>query len=417
MKRRNFVIGCGAGIALSALNGVQSFAYAPSHQQEAPSKEIFVFLFLRGGMDALNFLAPVSDSNYIQARAKGLRIEANEGLALKNGLGQLNFQLHPKAKALKELYDSKDLAFIHACGLPNGTRSHFDAMNLIERGIVEKQGASEGWLARYLKQADLGAARLPALALSGNLSLAFLGSPIASAIQQVDEFDIQGDARLKGILKHLYKGDGLLERTAQRSLETIKYVQAQLPRQGNNKPKPYKAEHGVEYPTEWYIKGFSDSMKNLARLIKMDLGAQVATIDYGGWDTHENQQWVFPKKVEALSRVLAAFYNDLSNYHQRLTVVAMSEFGRRLRSNKSMGTDHGYGGLAMVLGGKVNGGRMYGDWPGLANEQLDNRVDLKVTTDYRQILGEVMQKRFGQRQLDTIFPSFTDYKGLGFLKG
>lgn len=414
MQRREFIIGCSAGVALTAMNGVQSFAFAPENNSNAP-KEIVIFLFLRGGFDALHFLAPVSDKNYQDARPKGLRIEENEGLALKNTLGGLDFKLHPKAAPLKEIYDSGKLAFIHACGLTNGTRSHFDAMDLIERGLVEKQGGAEGWMARYLQQTNLGDAMIPAVASGWEMPLSLVGNNLSASIGNVAEFDLKGDKRFAGILKHLYQGEGLLNKTAQQTLETIQYIQQQIPRKANNKPADYHAEHGADYPMEWQIKGFSESLMNLARLIKMDLGVHLATVDFGGWDMHDNQNYLFPQKLDALSRALAAFYNDMSTYHPRLTIVAMSEFGRRLKANKSMGTDHGYGGVAMVMGGKVKGGKMYGQWPGLANEELDNRVDLKVTTDYRYILAELLEKRLASTSLATILPGLEKYEALNFL--
>lgn len=414
MKRRNFIIGCSAGIALTVVPGIQSFAFSPNKEDQA-KKEIFVFLFLRGGFDALHFLAPLGDREYHAARGNGLKISDKEGLRLKNGLDGFDFGLHPNAKGLKELYDSNQLAFVHATGLPNGTRSHFDAMNIMEAGLLEKKGGTSGWLSRYLESANLGDALLPAIASSGQLPNSFLGSNLAASIAKVEDFNLNADPRLMGILRKLYGGDGLMDQTARKTLETIQQVQQHLPRNGK-KVRPYKAEHGAEYPQEWYIKSFSESMQNLARLIKMEMGLHVATIDFGGWDTHDNQAWQFPQKLKGLSETLSAFYNDMHAYHDRLNIVVMSEFGRRLKSNKSGGTDHGHGGMAMILGGNVKGGKMYGQWPGLRNEDLDNRVDLKVTTDYRQIFAEVVDKHLGaKKEIANIFPGFESYKPLGLL--
>ena len=125
----------------------------------------------------------------------------------------------------------------------------------------------------------------------------------------------------------------------------------------------------------------------------MEVGLRAAAIDFGGWDTHQNQPNYFPTLVEQLSTALAAFYNDMSRFHNRLTVVAMSEFGRRLKSNRSSGTDHGHGNVLLALGSGVNGGRIFGTWPGLATEQLDSRADLAVTTDYRTVLCELLARR------------------------
>jgi len=406
------LVGCGAGIALSSLSGLQSFAYLPDNpEKQNEDKDIVVIIFLRGGCDALNLVAPVGDRFYADARGKGMRVDEN-GLDLKNGLDGFDFRLHPKAKALKEIYNSGELGIIHACGLPNGTRSHFDAMSMIERGIIQKQGGHEGWLARYLRYNE-PSGELPAIACGNSLPDSFLGSNIAASISELKEFNLHTDPRIFGILRNLYKGDSPLSSAAQTTLRTIKAIDEKLPKKSNGKVEDYHPE--VDYPMDWSIRGFSESLQTLAQLIKMDMGVHVANVDFGGWDTHDGQPYVFPRLVEGLSNTVAAFYNDLHHYHKRLTVVVMSEFGRRLKSNKSNGTDHGHGGVAMVLGGNVKGGQMYGSWPGLATDQLDNGVDLKVTTDYRTILSELLQKQLKAQDLDKIFPGFEGYKPLGFI--
>ncbi|MBX9851844.1 MAG: DUF1501 domain-containing protein, partial [Cytophagaceae bacterium] len=172
----------------------------------------------------------------------------------------------------------------------------------------------------------------------------------------------------------------------------------------------------AKYFTEWPGEDLSKSFKAVAQLIKMDVGLKVATVDYDGWDMHDGQEWKFPKWIEALSRNLQAFYNDINAYQNKVTVVLMTEFGRRLKANKSGGTDHGHGSVMMVLGGNVNGGKMYGKWPGLANEQLDNGVDLAVTTDYRTVLSEVLLKRKLINDHKIIFPKFEGYSGLGIIR-
>ena len=406
------MIGCGAGIILSTLSGLQSFAYVPKKpEQENEDKDIMVIVFLRGGCDALNLVAPVGDQFYVDARDKRMRVDEN-GLDLKNGLDGFDFKLHPKAKAIKEIYDSKKMAIIHACGLPNGTRSHFDAMSMIEQGMIKKQGGHEGWLTRYLRY-NQSNSQLPAVACGHSLPDSFLGSNLAASINKPKEFNLHTDPRIFGILRNLYKGDNPLSTVAQTTLKTIKAINKKLPRKSNGQVDDYHPE--VDYPMDWSIRGFSESLQTLAQLIKMDMGVHVANVDFGGWDTHDAQPYIFPRLVEGLSEALAAFYNDLHHYHKRLTVVVMSEFGRRLKSNKSNGTDHGHGGVAMILGGNVKGGKMYGTWPGLATEQLDNNVDLKVTTDYRIILSEVLKQRLNAQELDKVFPRFDDYKPLGFM--
>jgi len=169
--------------------------------------------------------------------------------------------------------------------------------------------------------------------------------------------------------------------------------------------------------TTYPAGGLSDSLKAIAQMIKLDVGLQVATLDFGGWDTHESQVPILGNQLDLLTRSLHAFYNDLVDYHSKLTIVVMSEFGRRLKANRSAGTDHGHGNLAMVLGGNVNGGRIFGRWPGLANAQLDHGVDLAITTDYRTILSEIVVRRLRNNRLGLVFPQISQYQPLGLVRG
>lgn len=404
MKRREFLYGCAGAAAASALSSAPILAQSPDGD-----KEILVVVFLRGGCDGLHLLAPVSDKNYIDARTANLRISdsGNErGLALTNTLSNLDFCLHPNAKALQELYQSKQLALLHAAGLSNGTRSHFDAQDLIERGLNKKTNVAEGWLARYLRLHHKAAPEdlLPAVG-ARSLPLSLQGGNVAVSIDQPRDYQLKGDARLLGLVNSLYADNAsLLGKTVQRTVHTIRELQ-----------KKSIPELSSLYPTDWQARRFSDSLQAIAQLIKMDIGLHVATCDLGGWDTHENQAWAFGQLTSTLSNSLLAFYNDLHKYHNKLTVVVLSEFGRRLRSNRSNGTDHGHGGVMMVLGKNIKGGRMYGDWKGLATEQLDNGVDLDVTTDYRTVLGELLTRRLAvpASALSNIFPDFLAPKWLG----
>lgn len=413
MNRRQFISGCSAAIAAMAGSQLSSLAFAP----EANPSEILILLFLRGGMDGLQLVAPVSDRHYANARDVDLRVTdggAQKGLELAQTLSGLDFRLHAKASPFKELYDSKQLAIVHACGLTNGTRSHFDAMDLMEKGVADSQAApTNGWLARLLQLLPSNGL-LPAVSTSSQLPVSLLGSPIASSIFDPRSFTLSSDPRLVGLLKNLYQGETPLTKNAQRTLQTIQYLQRNLPKR-NGEPTEYTPDAKANYPTQWQVRELTQSLKTLAQLIKMEAGLQVATVDFGGWDMHENQSWLFPAQIEGLSQSLMAFYNDIQAYHNRVMIVVMSEFGRRLKANKSHGTDHGYGNALLVLGGKVKGGAMYGQWPGLATEQLDNGVDLAVTTDYRTILSEICTKRLKASLVQTIFPGFKQSQLLNFL--
>jgi uncharacterized protein (DUF1501 family) len=408
MHRRNFLKGLGATFALSSLPGTASFAFNP--RVAAPNnQEILVFIFLKGGCDALNLLAPVADPSYLSARPKGLRVSQEPDFLLKNGLGGLQFGLHEKAKALKELYVSKDLAFVHAMGSPHNTRSHFEAQSYMEMGLAGNNGSiSSGWMTRYF-QSIRPEGLLPVVNVGAQgLSNLLLGHPTAYSVHTLEEIKLKGGKHAADMLAAFYEGDTPLAKMGQHTLQTTQ----QLAEQAKQAPHPH-----TDYPSAWYIQRFSQDLQELAKLIKLDTGVQMAVVELDGWDHHDNQLYHFPQLIEGFSKALSAFYNDLNRYHNRLTIVTMSEFGRRLKSNRNMGTDHGHAGLSMILGGRVKGGRLYGQWPGLSNEQLNRRVDLEVTTDYRTILHAILKERFQAKELATIFPGFdsTKVQPLNFL--
>jgi uncharacterized protein (DUF1501 family) len=413
MNRRKFLKGLGKTIALSSLPGLHSYALSPSIYRQ-PNEEVFIFVFLRGGFDALNFVAPMGDRFYADARSTGLKVNEKTGLGLKNGLSGWDFSLHPNAAALKELYDSQKMAIIPACGLDNGTRSHFEAMDMIERGINQKKGSTKGWMTRYFDSIN-HAGLLPAVAIGQGLPSSFMGCQQAASIDRLKDYKVQGGDSMHQLLKSFYQGDSSLLQTGQQTFKTIEAIQQKIAKNKAGAILDYHPEHGSQYPDDWQVENFSSSLQQLARLIKMDMGIHFAMLEYGDWDHHENQAYRFPQQLEGLSNALAAFYNDMHAYHSKITLVVMSEFGRRLKSNRSGGTDHGHGGVALVLGGQINGGKMYGTWPGLASHQLDNGVDLEVTTDYRSIFSEILIHKLNATRLDYIFPGFNQTQRLGFV--
>jgi uncharacterized protein (DUF1501 family) len=437
------MIGCSASVAAMAGSRLVGFSLADDAPLTKPSTaarrsgELIVYVFLRGGMDGLNLVAPVDDSDYIAARGVDVRLADkgdNAALSLKNGPdgGQgRDFRLHPKAAALKELYDSGHLALVHACGLTSGTRSHFEAMDLIERGVADMkdQGLSTGWLARHLIASAHNGARdlVPAIGTSDTPPVSLLGFGQAAAVNDINDFSIYGDERQRAVLSELYRADGpfdglragaegtkLSVRSAgAKALHAIATINGKLARDDKGELLPYHSEESAAYPENNDLSG---SLQTVARLAKMDLGLRAAAVDFGGWDTHQNQPNYFPALVEQLSTALAAFYNDMSRFHDRLTVVTMSEFGRRLKSNRSDGTDHGHGNVLLALGANVNGGRIFGKWPGLATEQLDSRADLAVTTDYRNVLCELLARGAANADTAAMFPGFKGYQPLGVFK-
>jgi uncharacterized protein (DUF1501 family) len=418
-SRRDFMIGCSSAIAAMAGSRILNLGWGDAlsvGSGSAVDQRQLVVLFLRGGMDGLNFLAPVNDRDYIAARPPDIRLTDSgdsAGLPLGNGPANLDFRLHPQAAPLKELYDSGQLAFVHACGLTDGTRSHFDAMDLMERGAVKdgsKVLSTNGWLSRFLSQMGIAnSAILPAASGNPSVPSSLLGCTQAMPVPDPASYHFDGPADQLRALRQLYNGDHPIQVAGRQTLAAFDVFQSKLARKPNGEVLPYTPENHADYGNT----DIGHSLCSVARLMKMELGLRVATVDFGGWDTHQNQSGNYNGLVGDLSIALGAFFNDLSRYHNQLNVVVMSEFGRRLKSNQSGGTDHGHGNVMMVMGGGVAGGRIHGTWPGLATEQLDSRADLAVTTDFRAVLAEILMARFGMKDVAGVFPGLGEFKRPG----
>ncbi len=366
-----------------------------------------VVVFLRGGADTLNLVGPADDPDIIAARVPELRVRADgggAGLRLDQTMAPgLDFRLHPEAAPLAELYAGRRLAIVHAAGLSDGTRSHFVAQDLMERGVAEEaelNRVATGWAARWLAGGGGGGrsgdGAVPAIATGANTPAALTGCGAALAVADLRAgLAPPGGPQAAAVLAALHRsGDGAYARAGQAALTGLSSVDARLTRLPDGKVEPYAPEGGAAYDDSEAGRG----LQTVARLLKMDIGTRLAWVDVGGWDTHENQPGRFANAVRQLSRALAAFDADTARLPQAATVVVLSEFGRRLRGNKSQGTDHGHGGAMLVIGGRVQGGRMVGRWPGLASHQLDRGVDLAVTTDYRRVLAELVGA--------SVFPGF-----------
>ena len=377
----------------------------------ANKDHILVVISLRGGCDGLNLVGPSADPIYISERTNGTLVERigdNAGLPLSNTLADVDFRFHNKATDLKKLYDAKELAIIHACGLENGTRSHFDAIDYIERGSAENKSLNSGWITRFSEQMNFSGI-VPIAAINASMPTSLLACDKAVAIPDIGRVKLQNDNEVrKELLKMSYNGSDKISENAQHTIELIDFFT-------NKIPKDLTAKIANQQKDK-YKKDLGNSLKTLAALIKMDIGLSVATVDFGGWDTHVGQAGRFNNLVDALSTSLFEFWNDLESYHERMTVVVMSEFGRRLKSNDSGGTDHGHGGVMMLLGGNVKGGNIYGNWVGLKNENLDNQVDLAATTDYRSVISEVITSSFGKVDIPAIFPKFSFGKHLNIIR-
>jgi uncharacterized protein (DUF1501 family) len=420
INRREFLMGCSSAIAAMTGGQLTQLALAAPGTANA-NDEMLVVIFLRGAWDALNVL-PVLDGPdrvlYEEARPNLKIPTRGEGAAIPL---TAQFGLHRGLEPLLDLYKDKRLAIIPASGMPSDTRSHFDAMDYMELGTPDNRNTKTGWIARHLQTAPRSASGLNvlsgAIAIGQGLPTSLLGHVDSTAMESPDDFKLIDDPdtrkRFEAALARLYDGETWLHRSAQKTLAAVQAVA----RAGF---KEYQPAKGANYPED---SSLGASLRTVARIIKQGLGVRTATVDFGGWDTHEYQsdgaKGYFTDLLSELAGSLRAFYEDLENtpenHARRTTVVVMSEFGRRLAQNASYGTDHGHGSLMMVLGGSVNGGKLYGKWPGLALDQLYDRADLAVTTDYRTILSEILIERFKNTRMDTVFPEFKMGQGLGIV--
>ncbi|HLJ20806.1 MAG TPA: DUF1501 domain-containing protein [Stellaceae bacterium] len=304
---------------------------------------------------------------------------------------------------------------MHAAGLTDEQRSHFVAIDMMEHGVAGQAAlahSTSGWLARYL-QAVGATAPASGIAASAGISSEFLGGAGGLAIPDLGGgFGAPGGPQVGAVLAKLYGGaPGPVAAAGRTTLQAMTTIDARITRDAQNKPVAYAPENGANYEPGGDL---GHALRTVAQLAKMQIGLQVATADIGGWDTHENQPGRFRNCVERLSQGISAFCADMARFHDRLILVTVSEFGRRLRSNRSNGTDHGRGNVMTVLGAGVQGGRFYGRWPGLTTDKLDEGVDLSVTTDYRQVLSEVLAAHGGKgAALASVFPDYTAPKPLG----
>ena len=356
--------------------------------EQTASQAVFVMVFLRGGADGLHLVAPSSDPLYVAARPADLRVlDAGEkaGLLLSNTLEpDLGFRLHPGLAPLLPLYQAGNLAIVHAAGLANATRSHFVAQDMMERGVASEKEIAEakGWLARALPVSRDG---VTAFSSTSNPVFGLKGVPgyLAAPDLSAGLGFPYGDGTRQLLAQWAVSGTAIGDATAA-ALQVVERVSRSLPKSADGKVLPYTTRGSMPYSDGG---DFGKRMSTVAQLVRADIGLKAAWVDYGIWDTHENQGGRMADLATRLAAGLAAFHEDMTQAKRPVVVVALSEFGRRLRANKSNGTDHGHGGVSFVLGAGVRGGRMYGRWPGLETRQLDEGVDLAVTTDYRAILA------------------------------
>jgi uncharacterized protein (DUF1501 family) len=400
LNRRDFLRGSLLSVGTLALPGM-SLAFAG---KSAGSGSV-VAIYLRGGADGLNIIVPHSDADYYRLRPTLAipRPASATGAAVDlDGF----FGLHPSFSALQPLYAEGKLAIVHAVGGVHGSRSHFDAQELMERGVNSKAGATSGWLGRAVETLPrAGLDPFISAAIGNAVPRSLSGAVPAVGISSADGFDLVLDGSAERAARYAiangYSNGTSIGVTAMQTVEAIDLLKAAQPAQ-------FVTDPGAIYPDT----AFGANLKQLAQLLKADIGIRTAGVDLGGWDHHNNEAQDLGPLLEELGGGLAALHKDLGTLGEQVSIVVMSEFGRRAFQNGSSGTDHGAGNLMLVLGGGVNGGRVYADWPGLADATLD-RGDLRITTDYRQVLSEVLARCLPEADLDYVLQDYPGGPSLG----
>jgi uncharacterized protein (DUF1501 family) len=378
-------------------------AFAPSSR--GPRGDTLVVVFLRGAADALNVVIPFGEPAYYRNRPS-LAIPRPDDSRAAADLRALDldgfFGLHPALRPIHPAWQAKHLAIIHACGAPDDSRSHFQAMELMERGLSDLHGPTSGWIGRHLAMLDTGNySPLRAVGMGEQVPRSLRGVIPASALKSIADYHLGRDAgeaqRMQAALAQLYVGDDLLGGLGQETLAVLETLRRlDLSSQGSENSRYPESEFGT-------------GMRQIAALVKAGVGLEAAAIDVGGWDTHFAQgagEGLMAGLLADLALGLAAFHDELADHLADLTLVVTTEFGRRLRENASLGTDHGHGAVMFVLGGGVHGGRVHGEWPGLEDDLLFGPGDLAVTVDYRDILAEICQLRLNNTAIGTVFPDY-----------
>jgi uncharacterized protein (DUF1501 family) len=410
MDRRFFLKSGGIALASLGVGGVvPSFLQRAALAQGAgPAagvrRKTLIAVFQRGAVDGLNMIVPHGERDYYAWRPN---IAVPRPGAGANGESAVDldgfFGLHPALAGLKPVWDAKRLAVVHAAGSPDSTRSHFDAQDYMESGTPGVKSTPDGWLNRHLQaKRDPRSTPFRAVSFTQNLPRAMQGRAPALAISNLRDFTIragQQSQAVQGGFEDIYEtaASDALRGTGKETFEAIDFLKRVNPAQ-------YQPENGAQYPRTPY----GNALLQIAQLVKAGVGLEVAFTDIGGWDTHANQGGARGQLAGRLTEFgagLVALYTDLGPARMDdVLVLTMSEFGRTARENGNRGTDHGHANAMLVLGGAVRGGKVYGDWPGLSDDKLYEGRDLALTTDFRDVFGEVARKHLGAADLAKVFP-------------
>jgi uncharacterized protein (DUF1501 family) len=394
-----------SALAMFGVGAAPGWLARAAFAKDAPEtrKKILIAIFQRGAVDGLNVVVPHGDPAYYALRPS-LAIPRPNGSDDASAIDlDGHFGLHPALKALKPLWDTKQLAIIEAAGSPDPSRSHFDAQDYMESGTPGLKATYDGWLNRAIAP-EPQPSPLRAVALSADLPRSLRGRNKALAIGSLNDFQVR-DQSVAATFESMYGAspDQVLNGTARETFDAVKIVQS-------IRKASYTPAAGARYPNG----RLGQSLEQIARMIKADVGLEVAFTDVGGWDTHVNEIGAQPHLGQLANLLrdfgdsLAAFSRDMGDRMAGISVVTMSEFGRTAKENGNRGTDHGHANVMFVLGGSVRGGKVYGEWPGLEREQLHEGRDLNVTTDFRTVLSELVSKQMGNQNMTSVFPGFDD---------
>src|SRR5438874_11448260 len=396
MNRRSFLKS--SGLALVAGGLLPNVFVKMAAASTTKGKKVLVAIFQRGAVDGLNVIIPHGESAYYSARPS-IAIPRGDIIDLDGFFGA-----HPSLASLTPYFKDKSLAVVHAVGSPDATRSHFDAQDFMECGTPGVKSTEDGFLSRALvSQKNETASPLRAVALTPALPRILSGSGGAVAMTNVSEFGIRAGAQsgqVSSSFESMYAETvaGALGGTAKESFEAQKILKSA-------DPSKLQPGNGAQYP-----RGpLGDSLRQIAQLIKSNVGLEVAFTDVSGWDTHAGEggaQGQLANNLRNFADAIAAFAKDLGSRMSDVVLVTMSEFGRTVHDNGNRGTDHGHANVMLILGGNVKGGKVYGKWPGLGAGQLFENRDLAVTTDFRDVFGELLTKQLGVSALNTVFPSY-----------
>ena len=410
MMNRRFFLKSGSialasvGMSLSAPSFLERVVLGREALTGGGRRKTLIAIFQRGAVDGLNMVVPFGESSYYDLRPniaipKPDAANADSAISLDGFFG-----LHPSLKSFKPVWDSKRLAIIHASGSPDNSRSHFDAQDYMESATPGVKSTPDGWLNRYLqsKQAAQDSS-FRAVSLTRTMPRVFMGPAPVVAMANISDFAIRAgksSANAQSGFEAIYaqQSKDMLAGMGRETFDAVNYLKKANPGQ-------YKPENGAEYPNG----PFGNSLRQIAQLIKADVGLEVAFTDIGGWDTHANEgnsRGQLANLLQQFSTAIAALYQDLGQRMDDVVVLTMSEFGRTVKENGNRGTDHGHANAMFVLGNSVQGGKVYGRWPGLKNDQLYEGRDLALTTDFRDVFAEIASRHLGATNLKSVFPGY-----------